>query len=148
MEMGLEKVDLEWGARQCADSSSDRDTSGGSSGGGGNGSSGSSSSSSGGSQVAQGSDAAAAGQAEGKAAGVEGQCIAAASGDGGEAGMQCKGGLDAVAVVDAKSTALPCELDKAVGVLPIPVIRTKQLPAQVKRMLKVAQRAFKASMQI
>lgn len=167
MEMGLDKVDLEWGAQHCAgvsgdgdgDSESESDSSGSS---GTSGSSGGASSSSSSSRVAQGPKAAAAGQVEsgaadghGEGANQAGQCTAAGSGgdNDGEAVMLCEGGVDAAAaaasaVVYANATALPCELDKAVGALPIPVIRTKQLAAQVKRMLKAAQRAFKASLKV
>jgi hypothetical protein len=48
----------------------------------------------------------------------------------------------------SNATALPCDVDTAAGLLPIPVIRTKQLPAQVKKLLKAAQAANTASRSI
>lgn len=44
--------------------------------------------------------------------------------------------------VYSNATALPCDLEQSVGLLPIPVIRTNHLLSQVKNLLKAAQEAF------
>ena len=58
----------------------------------------------------------------------------------------CEEGLSDT--VNGNATALHCDFGKAVGVVPIPVVRTKHLPEQVKQLLQAAQEAFAASKQI
>jgi hypothetical protein len=73
---------------------------------------------------------------------TKGQCIA----EEGELGSCEMNGFEVVEYSNA--TGLPCDLDKAAGVVPIPVIRTKKLPAQVRRLLQAAQEVFRKSQRI
>lgn len=127
MEMGVDQVDLGWWEQHCADSSSSS-------------SSDSSSSSSGGTTEgepgAQPSTEGASDQDQ-----QQGQCSA----DGTEGGSCDAGGDDAAY---SKATALPCDVDAAAGLLPIPVIRTTHLPVQVKQLLAAAQQVFATSQKI
>lgn len=76
--------------------------------------------------------------------------VSSAEGGGSELG-QCsfETGSEGDGAVGGSShstaTVLPCDLAAAVGVLPIPVLRTRHLPAQVKRLLQAGQKAFKAA---
>lgn len=71
----------------------------------------------------------------------QGQCSAEEE-EGGSCGV---GGDDGGY---SNATALPCDVDAAAGLLPIPVLRTKRTPAQVKRLLSAAQRVFATSQKI
>lgn len=87
----------------------------------------------------------AAGEDEASAGGDGGgQCSAAAPAEG----EGCAGQQDVSAPQHSNATALPCDFVEAVGVVPIPVIRTNLLPAQVKTLLHAAREAFAASMQV
>lgn len=118
MEFDVGQLDLQWAQTHCRTTSDNSDTS----------------------SSASGSDSEGRDVAEGGGGAELGQCSV------GEDGQQQCGQERAVKYSNA--TALPCDLDKAAGVLPIPVIRTSKLPAQVKRSLQAAQTAFELSKKI
>jgi hypothetical protein len=140
MEMGVEQLDVGWWGQHCQSvtdySSNDSDS---------NSTDSSSSSSSGNGDLS--GDGSTAGSTERRASdqadsGQVGQCSA----EDEELGSCEQNGFEVVGFSNA--TALPCDLDKAAGILPIPVIRTKKLPAQVKRLLQAAQDIFQKSQRI
>jgi hypothetical protein len=108
MEMGIDQVDLGWWEQHCADGSSSSSSSSGNEPG--------ATSTEGGSDPAQQS----------------GQCSAE-----GEEGGSCGVGVDDDGGY-SNATALPCDVDAAAGLLPIPVVRTKQLPSQVREGARTA----------
>jgi hypothetical protein len=119
MEFDIGQLDLQWAKKHCRATSDSSDTS----------------------SSDRGSDSSGrGGDAGGESESELGQCSVGEDGE-----QQC--GQEGAAKY-SNATALPCDLGKAVGVLPIPVIRTKKLPAQVKRLLQAAQNAFHLSKKI
>lgn len=136
MEMGVDQVDLDWWKEHCGNTSSSSKSSGGSS---------SSGESSAGEGSAGKTSTGSVQSSDGAVHSQQGECSAESAGELGSCAFDTAIGT---VVQYSNATALPCDLEQAVRVLPIPVILTKHLPAQVKRLLQAAQEVFQKSQNI